>query len=93
MSSVTLSKSGLSVFVPARSKAPSWAAQVLARVSALWTQRTRRTAAALSLPLTPFEEAEQLRAMANDLLDSDPRFAQDLYAAADRHEIEHGARL
>lgn len=47
------------------------------------------TAKAASTPraLTVFEEAEQLRAMANDLLASDPAFAQDLYAAADRHEM------
>ncbi len=38
-------------------------------------------------PLTRFEEAEQLRAMADDLQSSDPAFAQDLYAAADRHEL------
>ena len=38
-------------------------------------------------PLTRFEEAEQLRAMANDLMSSDPAFAEDLYAAADRHEL------
>lgn len=38
-------------------------------------------------PLTRFEEAEQLRAMADDLQASDPAFAQDLYAAADRHEL------
>lgn len=46
------------------------------------------TAKATSAPraLTVFEEAEQLRAMANDVLQSDPAFAQDLYAAADRHE-------
>lgn len=52
-------------------------------------QATAKTA---SIPraLTAFEEAEQLRAMANDLLSSDPAFAQDLYAAADRHE--HAAR-
>jgi len=36
--------------------------------------------------LTVFEEAEQLRAMADDVLQSDPAFAQDLYAAADRKE-------
>ena len=41
---------------------------------------------AAAQPLTAFEEAEQLRAMANDLLASDPAFAQDLYVAADRHE-------
>jgi len=46
------------------------------------------TAKAATAPraVTVFEEAEQLRAMANDLLSSDPAFAQDLYAAADRHE-------
>ena len=38
-------------------------------------------------PLTRFEEAEQLRAMADDLQSSNPAFAQDLYAAADRHEL------
>jgi hypothetical protein len=38
-------------------------------------------------PLTRFEEAEQLRAMADDVAKSDPGFAQDLYAAADRHEL------
>lgn len=43
-------------------------------------------AATPARPLTRFEEAEQMRAMADDLLSSDPAFAQDLYAAADRHE-------
>lgn len=38
-------------------------------------------------PLTAFEEAEQMRAMADDVLQSDPAFAHDLYAAADRHEM------
>ena len=37
--------------------------------------------------LTSFEEAEELRAMAIDLMDSDPSFASDLFAAADRHEF------
>ncbi len=44
-------------------------------------------AAKTARPLTRFEEAEQLRAMADDLQSSDPAFAQDLYAAADRHEL------
>ena len=38
-------------------------------------------------PLTRAEEAEQLRAMADEVASSDPAFAQDLYAAADRHEL------
>ena len=43
---------------------------------------------ALARPLTPREQADQLRAMADDLIKSDPAFAQDLYAAADRHELK-----
>ena len=91
MSSVTLSNSSPSVFTPARSGAPSVAAQVMAWVSAQWTLLASRTAAVRNRTLTPFEEAEQLRAFAHDWQDRDPGFAQDLYAAADRHEIEHGA--
>ena len=37
--------------------------------------------------LTSLEEANQLRAMADGIYASDPRFAQDLYAAATRHEL------
>jgi hypothetical protein len=36
--------------------------------------------------LTAREEADELREMAYRLAASDPHFAQDLYAAADRHE-------
>lgn len=39
----------------------------------------------------PAAEAAEVRAMAQALLRKDPRFAADLFAAADRHEIEHGA--
>ena len=42
--------------------------------------------------LTAFEEAEQLRTYAATLQAQDPDFAQDLFAAADRHEIEAAAR-
>ncbi|HTT13329.1 MAG TPA: hypothetical protein VMG60_20860 [Burkholderiaceae bacterium] len=31
-------------------------------------------------------DAEQLRAFARDFVESDPAFADDLFAAADRHE-------
>ena len=41
--------------------------------------------------LTAFEEAEQLRTYAASLQAQDPDFAQDLFAAADRHEIEAAA--
>ena len=40
--------------------------------------------------LTVFEEAEQIRTMAESFADSDRGFADDLFAAADRHEMAHG---
>ena len=41
---------------------------------------------------TAFEEAEALRSYAADIQAQDPHFAQDLFAAADRHEIEATAK-
>jgi len=41
------------------------------------------------LALTAFQEAEELRAMADNLLRTDRNFAQDLYSAADRHELSN----
>nr|WP_315208862.1 hypothetical protein [uncultured Albidiferax sp.] len=40
--------------------------------------------------LTVFEEAEQVRKMAEAYADSDRGFAADLFAAADRHELANG---
>ncbi len=51
-----------------------------------WMALTTRVAPKTTQPLTRFQEAEQTRAMADKLLSSDPRFAHELYAAADRHE-------
>jgi hypothetical protein len=48
-------------------------------------------AAAPSAALTAYEEAEALRSYAADIQNQDPDFAQDLFAAADRHEIEAAA--
>jgi len=36
---------------------------------------------------TAHQEAEKLRAYADSLYRADPRYAQDLYAAATRHEL------
>lgn len=44
---------------------------------------------AVMLALTAFQEAEELRAMADNLLRTDRNFAQDLYSAADRHELSN----
>ncbi|RFO96728.1 hypothetical protein DIC66_11985 [Rhodoferax lacus] len=40
---------------------------------------------------TAYQEAEALRSYAADIQSQDPDFAQDLFAAADRHEIEAAA--
>ena len=53
---------------------------------ALWAAAMQRPVVVPRV-LTAFEEAEQLRAFADEQLLTDPRFAQDLYAAADRHEM------
>ena len=88
MSSTTLSNFSQFLFAPAKSGVPSLAARMLGWVGEQWTSLS---ATKLSRTLTPYEEAEQLRAMALNYQSSDPGFAQDLYAAADRHEYEHGA--
>jgi hypothetical protein len=44
-----------------------------------------------SKTLTAFEEAEALRTYAADIQAQDPNFAQDLFCAADRHEIAAAA--
>lgn len=40
----------------------------------------------LSRPSTPHDEAEQVRELAASYQITDPRFADELFAAADRHE-------
>lgn len=52
--------------------------------AALWY--TAFTPAAQSSAQTAFEEAEALRSFAATVQRSDPEFARDLFAAADRHE-------
>ncbi len=41
--------------------------------------------------LSLVDEANELRQYANQFLRTDPAFAADLYAAADRHELERRA--
>lgn len=65
----------------------SHSAQFLSTVQGMFAGWFAPRTATPARPLTRFEEAEQLRAMADDVAQSDPAFAQDLYAAADRHEL------
>jgi hypothetical protein len=69
---------------PVATHIAAWLHQGLDRVRALLVHAPSAT----SHPLTVFEEAEQVRTMANAMMQSDPRMAQDLYAAADRHELQ-----
>lgn len=55
---------------------------------ALWAAALHRPKAEI-LALTAFQEAEELRAMADDMLRTNFNFAQDLYSAADRHELSN----
>jgi hypothetical protein len=50
----------------------------------------QRKAVAVAEP-SAFEAAERLRERAQGYVKTDPGFAADLFAAADRHEREHGA--
>jgi len=60
-----------------------WAAQAALALGDAWRRLfTLRTQA----PRTRSQEAEALRAYALSIRQSDPGFAADLYAAADRHE-------
>jgi hypothetical protein len=62
-----------------------WAAQAaVAMAGALHRLFTRHAGA----PRTPAEEAEALRRYAMGFRTSDPGFAADLMAAADRHELQ-----
>jgi len=81
----------VTVNVPANVPAPrgaEWAAQAAAallRAIAKWT-------APRAQAKSPIVEVAQLRALARTYLNSDPGFAADLFAAADRHESTGGAR-
>ena len=55
-------------------------------------QKTFAPASVQVKQLTAFEEAEALRTYAAEFQAQDPDFAQDLFCAADRHEIEAAAK-
>ncbi len=60
-------------------------------VLALWASVVHHPKAALKA-LSAMEEANELRSMADGELRRDPRFAQELYGAADRHERASGVQ-
>lgn len=70
----------LNVATPAMPRGSTMAAALYTAVASLF----RRTPAAAP---TPAEEAAAVRELARSLQNTDPGFAADLYAAADRHEV------
>ena len=52
----------------------------------IWNAVARQFTPAVAAPLTRTEEAAECRALAQSLRLTEPRFAQELFAAADRHE-------
>lgn len=57
---------------------------------ALWASVTTRSVSRSSV-LSASEEAQELRAFASSIAATDPSFADDLFAAADRHEFADNA--
>lgn len=67
--------------------AQSQSSTLFATVRHLFAGGFKAFRASANRPMSRQEEAAELRAIANDVARGDPRFAQDLYAAADRHEL------
>ncbi len=70
--------------------------KALSRLAAATTRMSVALLNALRRPepqprLSLVEEANELRSYANQFLRTDPAFAADLYAAADRHELQKNA--
>lgn len=82
----------ISVYAVANVPAPrgaAWAASAAAS-AARFVKRAFGGQAAAAGP-SPAAEAAAVRALARDFVSSDPGFAADLFAAADRHERLHEA--
>lgn len=78
-----------SASAPVRIRKESFLVACQRLVTRLFVTQRAPVAAATAPVLTAFQEAERVRAMADNLLKTDPDLAQELYAAADRHEYEH----
>jgi hypothetical protein len=73
----------ISLQIPQSRTAPRLAAAIGEWVAALLNALPSGTSA----PRYPSREAARVRALAHRYESSDPRFASELYAAADRHEM------
>ena len=67
-------------------RAPRGARVAAELFATLWNAVARQFTPTVAAPLTRSEEAAECRALAQSVLITDPRFALELFAAADRHE-------
>lgn len=81
----------LSIYSALNTRAPRGAGWAADAAVALWRAVSRWTGKAAAEP-SPAVEAAEVRELARQFIKTDPGFAADLYAAADRHEALHGAR-
>jgi hypothetical protein len=84
MSTITVTRIG-KVDGPHR---PDWTARVAAALKGLLSRKPRELSAAEATA----KEAAMVRAMAHRHMSTDPGFAADLMAAADRHEAGASVR-
>lgn len=66
-----------------------WAASA---ATAAWRLLWRLFGPSAPMEMSPIAQAAAVRTMAHEFLQSDPGFAADLFAAADRHEFLHDVR-
>ncbi|MBE7419649.1 MAG: hypothetical protein HS128_18240 [Ideonella sp.] len=66
-----------------------WAADAAV---AAWRLLSRVFGPSTPMELPPIAQAAAVRSLAYEFLLSDPGFAADLFAAADRHELLHDVR-
>jgi hypothetical protein len=76
--------------LPAARTAPRFAAPLGELFAALFALLSRPARPAPTQRRSPSREAARVRAMAQSYEAADPRFASELYAAADRHEMLYG---
>ncbi len=82
MTAIAITKSPTRAAPRAAAPLGGLAAAVYLSVAGLWARHEERAAVARAA-----EEVERLREFAASLEDTQPSYAADLYAAADRHEM------
>lgn len=73
-------------------QAPRGAHWAAGAATAAWRLLSRLLGPSAPVEMSPIAEAASVRLLAYEFLESDPGFAADLFAAADRHEVLYRCR-